>query len=276
MTRRTNCLKNTNSPTRTDPVSIPAIGALLQTEFEPITLEEMDRVKLMDRVDMKFIFNENELPEILREVKDIYRVLEVSGTRQSRYETLYYDTPAYDLYNKHHSGRLNRYKIRLRRYVESDLNFFEIKHKNLKSRTVKTRIRKKDTDPEITGKYETFLNESASMGPGDLIPKLWVNYTRITLVNKFEEERLTIDLDLEVRSEEGRSRKFDGLVIVEAKQSKAHKTAFIEQLRKKHIREGGMSKYCLAVFTLADNVKKNSFKPGAMAIEKCLNQSKSV
>lgn len=257
-------------------MALPAIEDVLLNDFEPITLEEMDRVKLMDRVDMKFIFNEKDLPEILREVKNEYRALEVSGTRLSRYETLYYDTPDYDLYNKHHSGRLNRYKIRLRRYVESDLNFFEIKHKNMKARTIKTRIKKSAVDPEINGKYEEFLNSSANMKSDELIPKLWVNYTRITLVNKHEEERLTIDLDLEVKSEDGRSRKFDGLVIIEAKQSKPHKTAFVSQLRKRHIREGGMSKYCLAVFTLADNVKKNSFKPGAMAIEKCLNQPNAL
>ncbi|TND07634.1 MAG: VTC domain-containing protein [Bacteroidetes bacterium] len=253
-------------------MALQEIRDILENDFEKITLEEMDNVKLMDRVDMKFIFNESYLPGFLREVKDTYRALEVSGTRMSRYETLYYDTPGYDLYTKHHNGRLNRYKIRLRRYVESDLNFFEVKHKNNKARTVKKRVKKKDTDPQIEGKAETLLSESAQMQPHHLVPKLWVNYTRVTLVNRFEEERLTIDLDLEVKTEDGLSRQFDGLVIVEAKQGKAHRTPFVALLRKNYIAEGGMSKYCLAVYSLVNSVKKNSFKEDVNAIEKCCNK----
>lgn len=253
-------------------MALAAVRDILNNEFEKITLEEMDNVKLMDRVDMKFIFNESFLPELLLSVKDTYRSLEVAGTRMSRYETLYYDTPAYDLYTKHHNGRLNRYKIRLRRYVESDLNFFEVKYKNNKARTIKSRVKKKSVNPAIEDKARELLNESAQMEPHHLVPKLWVNYTRITLVNRFEEERLTIDLDLEVKTEDGQSRLFDGLVIVEAKQSKAHRTPFVDMLRKNHITEGGMSKYCLAVYSLVNNVKKNSFKESVSAIEKCCNK----
>lgn len=252
-------------------MALEEIRDILNNDFEKITLEEMDNVKLMDRVDMKFIFNERYLPGFLRQVKDHYRSLEVSGTRMSRYETLYYDTPRYDLYTTHHNGRLNRYKVRLRRYVESDLNFFEVKFKNSKARTQKTRVRRKSTDPAIEGKAEELLTQTAKMRPEHLVPKLWVNYTRVTLVNRFEEERLTIDLDLEVRTEDGRSKTFGGLVIVEAKQGKMQKTPFVKLLREHHIGEGGMSKYCLAVYSLVDDVKKNTFKPGASAIDKCCN-----
>jgi hypothetical protein len=100
--------------------------------FEPITLAEMDGVKLMDRTDQKFIFHISKLPDLLRAVQQNYRALEVSGTRMSRYETLYFDTPEYTLFTQHHNGKTNRYKIRMRRYVESDLQFFEVKHKNNK------------------------------------------------------------------------------------------------------------------------------------------------
>ena len=65
-----------------------AVKAMLDT-FETITLEEMDRVKLMDRTDQKFNFNIAQLPELLNEVRDTYRVLEVAGTKMSHYETLY-------------------------------------------------------------------------------------------------------------------------------------------------------------------------------------------
>ena len=93
-------------------------------QFSPITLEEMDGVKLMDRTDTKFTFNINKLPTILEEAKEFYKILSVEGNRISRYKTLYFDTEDFDLYNEHHSGKLNRYKIRHRTYVESNIGFW--------------------------------------------------------------------------------------------------------------------------------------------------------
>ncbi|MEO5642020.1 MAG: polyphosphate polymerase domain-containing protein [Bacteroidia bacterium] len=246
-----------------------AIKVVLDT-FETITLEEMDRVKLMDRIDQKFNFNISQLAALLNEVRDQYRVLEVSGTKMSRYETLYYDTPTFDLFHKHHNGQTNRYKIRLRRYVESDLNFFEIKFKNNKGRTIKKRVKKNDLEKIISGKAEELLANTSGMAPHHIEPKLWVNYNRVTLVNRFEEERITIDLDLEMKNGDDVAD-FSGLVIVEAKQAKAHDTAFVKRLKNLHIREGGTSKYCLAVSKLIPDIKKNNFKPALITIQKILN-----
>jgi hypothetical protein len=238
--------------------------------LEPITLEEMDRVKLMDRNDFKFLINSQQLAEFLREVKDAYRSLEIAGTRMSRYETLYYDTPDFGLYRKHHNGRTSRHKIRLRRYVESDLHFFEIKYKNNKGRTVKTRVKRKTGDPEITGSALELLLKHTGLQAADIEPKLWVNYTRITLVNKTDEERLTIDLDLEIKAGDEVMR-YEDLAIIEAKQGKFTETAFIKQLKEHRVKEGGMSKYCIAVANLVDDVKKNNFKEGIRKINK-INQ----
>ncbi len=251
-----------------------AVQAILDT-FETITLAEMDRVKLMDRTDQKFNFNIAQLPALLNEVRDHYRVLEVSGTKMSRYETLYYDTPSFDLFRKHHNGQMNRYKIRLRRYVESDLNFFEIKFKNNKGRTIKKRVKKADLEKSISGKAEELLANTSGMEPHHIEPKLWVNYNRITLVNRFEEERITIDLDLEVKNGNDVAD-FTGLVIVEAKQAKAHDTAFVKRLKNLHIREGGTSKYCLAVSKLIPDIKKNNFKPALLTIQKIINDTNAA
>lgn len=249
-----------------------AVKAILDT-FEVITLEEMDRVKLMDRTDSKFNFNIAQLPKLLEEVRENYFVLEVSGTRMSRYETLYYDTPEFDLFKKHHNGRTNRYKIRLRRYVESDLNFFEVKFKNNKGRTIKKRVKKSDLNESITEKSLDLLAATAGMNPDSVEPKLWVNYNRITLVNKIEEERITIDLDLEVKNGDS-TADFSGLVIVETKQSKLSDTAFVRKLKELHIREGGTSKYCLAVSKLVPGIKQNNFKPAISTIQKIIDDKK--
>ena len=47
-------------------------------EFEPITLKEMDNVKLMDRTDTKYVFKLDQLPMFLNEVMSDYRVLDVN------------------------------------------------------------------------------------------------------------------------------------------------------------------------------------------------------
>ncbi|MGL5889017.1 MAG: VTC domain-containing protein, partial [Bacteroidia bacterium] len=145
--------------------------------------------------------------------------------------------------------------------------FFEVKHKNNKGRTLKNRVKTQALPGDIDPKSENLLNTTAGFQPGDLEPKLWVNYTRVTLVNRFEEERLTIDLDMEVKDENG-SKRFDTLVIVEAKQAKAMDTAFVKLLREQRIRQGGMSKYCIAVAELNEHVRKNNFKEGLITLNK--------
>src|SRR6476620_5435567 len=137
-------------------------------DFQPIDLKEMDSVKLMNRTDTKFIFNISHYQKIMSEIKDYYRVLEVDGKRISRYETLYCDTSHFDLYNKHHQGKLNRYKIRHRTYVESNIGFLEVKFKNNKGRTIKTRISQKDVPVTWGTESELFLNKMLPFQPHSL------------------------------------------------------------------------------------------------------------
>lgn len=166
-------------------------------KFDPITLKEMDSVKLMNRTDTKYTFNRAQFDEVLKEILKDYRVLEIEGKRVSRYKTLYYDTDDYALYTRHHNGELNRYKIRHRSYLESNIGFLEVKFKSNKGRTVKDRIKKKEVPFIWESETETFLKEMLPFNPHDLKPVIWVNYSRLTLVNKTSAERLTIDLDLE-------------------------------------------------------------------------------
>lgn len=228
-------------------------------KFDPITLKEMDNVKLMNRTDTKFIFTVNQFEMIMDEIKDHYRVLEVEGKRLSRYETLYYDTGKLDLYNEHHKGKLNRYKIRHRTYVESRIGFLEVKFKNNKGRTIKTRISKSDVPYTWEGESQDFLVKTLPFEPSRLIPVMWVNYSRHTLVNKTSAERLTIDLDLEFVKDEV-TKTFHRLVIAEVKQEKRKPSLFMNIMKKYHIREGSISKYCMGIAYTCNNVKKNNFK----------------
>lgn len=228
-------------------------------QFKSITLQEMDGVKLMDRTDTKFTFNINELPIILEEAKNYYRILDVEGNRISRYKTLYFDTQDFDLYNEHHSGKLNRYKIRYRTYVESNIGFLEVKFKNNKGRTLKTRIKEIEVPELHTGKAFEFLKKTLPFDPLILLPKIWINYSRITLVNNTSAERLTVDLNLEFEKD-GKTELLDQLVIAEVKQDSKIASPFVAIMRKKHIRQGSISKYCFGVASSYTEVKKNNFK----------------
>jgi hypothetical protein len=237
--------------------------------FEPITLQEMDSVKLMDRTDTKFVFNIDDLPAVLNEAKQHYRILDVEGNKISRYKTLYFDTENFDLYNQHHNGKLNRYKIRHRTYVESNLGFLEVKFKNNKGRTLKTRIKESEV-PEINkGKAFEFLKRMLPFSPLELLPKIWINYSRITLVNKISAERLTLDLNLEFERE-GRKQILSKLVIAEVKQDSKVASPFISIMRAKHIRQGSISKYCFGVASSFNEVKKNNFKQKLSIVNKII------
>ena len=128
-----------------------------------------------------------------------YRVLEVSGTRFHRYETLYFDTGNLDLYSKHHSGKFTRHKIRYRKYLDSQLCFFEVKTKTNKGRTLKQRIRRADIREVIEGEAEALLRKETPFRASDFRPALQVDFTRLTFVGKSSPERLTIDMNLSYR-----------------------------------------------------------------------------
>ena len=236
--------------------------------FEPITLEEMDSVKLMDRTDTKFVFNISQLPSILEEIKPYYRSLEVGGTRISKYETLYYDTDDFHLYHRHHSGKMNRYKIRSRKYVESNLHFFEVKYKNNRGRTIKNRIKTKEIETQLSEKAMKMLTDNTNIRPESLKAKLWVNYSRITLVNKTSAERLTIDIGLHYITNDKRVN-LSQLVIAEVKQDKANSLSpIIKTFLHRRIKEGSMSKYCFGIISVYDEVRKNNFKEKLRHINK--------
>lgn len=246
-----------------------ALGEVISS-LEPITLEEMDSVKLMDRTDTKFIFHRSRLPEILDEIKDYYRMLEINTIRNNDYETLYYDTENFELYLRHHNEKNNRYKIRYRKYVNSNLHFFEIKFKNNKDRTIKSRVQQAGLEAEIKDNAKFLLEDTTKYTSEMLRPVFWVNYSRMTLVSKGFEERLTIDTNLTFKNGSV-STSFNDLIIAELKQEKAClKSPFARIMSHYHIRENSISKYCLGVTQLVNEVKKNNFKPKLLILNKIL------
>lgn len=242
----------------------------LLNNFIPIGLDKLETVKLLDRVDTKYVFKRTRLPEILNNLVDHYYILEVNNQRTSEYSSLYFDTPDFELYNDHLTGRLSRFKIRFREYLKSGIKYFEIKHKNNKRRTIKYRVLQDAISTHINHSAESFLREKTSYLPEDLDAKLWVNYSRITLMSKASLERVTIDTDLVFKSTDS-TKSFYNLVIAEVKQQKNGKSYFKQVMKENKIRPASLSKYCLGVVNLFENVKKNNFKSKLNLIAKIQN-----
>lgn len=231
----------------------------LYSGFEPISLDEMNKVKLLDRMDRKFMFHVSHLNDILAMAGEHFFILEISGKRFARYETTYYDTPDFDMYTRHHNWKLNRYKVRFRSYVDSNLNFFEIKFKSNKGRTIKSRIKLPDNKWSLEGETGTLLEKKTIYKASDLTPALQVNYNRITLVNKNMTERLTIDFGLNYVCGDKRAE-LPSLIIAEVKQDRSGSSEFITIMQQMRIKPASMSKYCLGIASTVNNVKLNNFK----------------
>lgn len=231
----------------------------------------MDSVALMNRTDRKFVFRDSDLLIFLEQIQNDYKVLEIEGKRKSRYETLYYDTINFNLYHAHQRGKPSRYKVRSRRYVESNISFFEVKYKTNKGRTIKDRVKQNEISGMINNEAEILLHSKTPMNSVNLEPKLWTNFTRITLVNKNYPERVTIDLDLNFKNNNSEDdAAINNLIIAEVKQDNSVVSPFLELMKSHHVREGSMSKYCYGVINLFNKIKHNSFKPNLILIKKTL------
>lgn len=239
--------------------------------FEPISLDEMDAAELMDRTDTKFLLSRVDFDRLIPVLKENYRTLEVEGNRISRYETLYFDTVDFEFYDLHQRGKRNRYKIRKRRYVDSDLSFLEVKFKNNKSRTVKHRQVIPQVDHELTEDDKTFIKEMTGL-TGTFESKIMNRFDRVTLVNKHEPERLTFDMSLAF-DQGGELAELPEIVIAELKQEDFNRNStFAKLLKKKHIRPERVSKYCLGIALMETDVRKNRIKQKLKRIAKIADQ----
>ena len=86
----------------------------LLSTFAPISLEQMSGVKLMNRTDTKFVTTTERLRLLLQMARNDYYVQEIDGVRNLEYDTTYFDTQDFDMYNQHQWNHTNRQKIRFR------------------------------------------------------------------------------------------------------------------------------------------------------------------
>lgn len=236
--------------------------------FNKVSLADLDKVKLMNRTDLKFCLHLNQLPAILEAIQKDYSLLEIQGETIFKYDNTYFDTPDDQMFLSHHNGKRNRFKIRVRKYVESNLNFLEIKFKNNKGRTIKDRIEKEDFESIFTANEHNFLEQTSPYSGFQIEPKIRSYFNRFTMVNYQFTERVTVDFFPGFQNQEKEIR-LNNLVIIEIKQSKSSdKAAIAKELQNQKIREQGFSKYCIGRALLEEGIKKNNFKPLLLKIKK--------
>lgn len=242
--------------------------------FETISLQEMDQVKLMNRTDTKFWFHQSKLKSILEQVKNDYFVLCMLGETVFPYRTIYFDTQDNAMYQAHHNGKLNRYKVRRRTYVLSNMNFLEVKFKNNKGLTIKKRIPAELPGYEFSENERQFLSGLLPFDPAELHATLMNSFSRITLVNKNFYERCTIDVDLNFETEQLR-RPLQNMVIIEVKQQgRTIASPIISALVGSGIISSGFSKYAIGRVLTDSQVKYNAMKPRLRQIQKTLHVRK--
>lgn len=251
------------------------------SKFDPISLSEMESVKLMNRIDTKYAMPIGVLPAILEAAKADYYAQEIDGKRIATYDTMYYDTETLDMYIHHHDRQLMRQKIRVREYVDSHLIFLEIKRKNNKGRTKKKRIAVPTTalTGEMFGESKRerwsvadFIDAKSRYHWSELSPHLSTRFHRITLVNKAKTERLTIDMDLvwdNIIS--GEKKTFSNLVIIELKRDGNVPSPMTKIMLDNRVHPLKISKYCIGTAMTTPGLKKNRFKDKIRRIEKMLN-----
>ena len=246
------------------------------TQFDPITLEEMSGIRLMSRIDTKFVTTVPVLMRLLEMAQPEYYAQEIGGERNMRYETTYFDTDRYDMYRVHQAGHAGRQKLRFRTYVSSHLQFMEVKTKNNHGRTKKKRMAVTDMSLDDAEKLD-FLRQYLRYDADILRPAMQNSFDRITLVNKAKTERLTIDTNLQFHSVATDGRRHMGeLVIMELKRDGLCPSPVLGMLRQLRVMPHGFSKYCMGSALTNEHLPVNRFKPKLADVQRILNRKQTI
>lgn len=257
--------------TAADRPTLPAPEAVVDealADLEPVDLATVEAAaSLTRRFDDKFLVDVDTLDEVVVGLGGGWSVLEVDTARATRYSSTYFDTADLLTYRHHLQGRRRRYKVRTRRYGDSGPHMVEVKLKGSAGRTEKARWERDARLPEhLTAdeldRVHAVLADTYGWPPPDALePSLTTNFTRSTLVEVRQGQRITIDTGLVVEGRAGGAVRFDsGLAVVEVKGARRASDAFRLMMRLGH-RPMPVSKYCLGVVSLHPGIRGNPWRP---------------
>ncbi|USN56396.1 MAG: VTC domain-containing protein [Candidatus Peribacteria bacterium] len=138
---------------------------------------------------MKYVVHQKHLGAIFHEMIKDFDILTIDKKNVFKYESIYMDTPEHDFYHAHNRGEKDRIKVRTRRYMDSDLTFFEFKHRD---HDVVRKYRyaiDMSQHGQVDETAKRFVRDTHNAIYGtdfekELVPSMVTKYKRITLVHK--------------------------------------------------------------------------------------------
>ncbi len=247
---------------------IDEINSLLDC-FQDISLKELDTLKLMNRLDTKYVMPAHKIPALLKKAMENYVVVQIDGQKAMGYKTCYIDTTDRQLYINHQNGRLNRFKIRYRTYLSTNSTFLEIKRKTNKGKTLKSRIQVEQYG-SLSDNDISFMGSKVNLPQKPVEVAMENHFYRITLASFKTNERITIDFGLGF-SNSNNQVEMPQICIVELKREKTvGKTPMQLILKNLSVYQRGFSKYCMGMALLNPGLKQNSFKMNKLFIKKII------
>ncbi len=230
-----------------------------------VDLRALDReAALLTRVDRKYVVPLATFERLVHSLGDEWSALEIDGRRLFGYASVYFDSPDLLTYRAHLQGRRRRYKVRVRRYVDSDDCMLEVKHKGLRGLTVKQRQPHATWSQSELGEHgrQFVLDCLRSHGEPPVStfrPVVATSNRRATLASLGDTARLTVDTDLTCGWEGRRTALREGHVVLESK-VEGHASTVDRVLRALGERPVAISKYCVGVASLDLGVPTNPWR----------------
>jgi len=229
------------------------VSVLDTSNIAPTHLSAIDAQWLdIQRHDKKFLMEFQDVQLFINSNVGALEVLEVESLRSFRYVTEYYDTPEYALYRDHYMRRRRRIKVRIRHYSDSGLSQCEVKARRGNSLTRKFILADSnalsETEHEFINGTLKELNLTDRLAPSinQLGHVATTTFDRITLNRTDVNEKITIDLNFAVSTDQNSLSGSQGLALVEVK-SISRRTRTRTDFAKLGIFPIGFSKYASVI-----------------------------
>ena len=211
----------------------------------PASAAELASCSLLRRQETKFLIAANSVAALVQAIAADYRVAYAGTAWLARYRTLYFDTRGLHCF-KSQRGPLPHHNVRIRHYDDRRLSVVEVKTKGSNTQTLKSRLAKKYGDSTLSAQDLNFVGSHSPLCGQDLMPQVWTNYSRVTLVGGAE-ERVTMDCDLDFVGGEIHQHVPD-LVVIEVKQARfSQNTPIMRALQRLSLGPARISKYGAAL-----------------------------
>jgi len=155
------------------------------------------------------------------------------------------------------------------------MSYVEIKRRTQRGTTTKLRHKTDDFQTRLLDDSSEFVDRNCQTRASDLLPAVMNNFDRIHLVSRDLPERLTLDLNIEVETDNGPIQ-MPGVAVAEFKQDRCdrnHRDAeFLKKMRAMNIRPTGFSKYCMCLLLTHDKIKHNRFKPQLRRLNRLMEE----